>query len=146
MGKACAKSRDGARDSNWTSDQWLRRQMSFHVYGRQIRMENQYDDFLKVMQDNAACFHLFRFYIHFTQQPKFGSSRKALWETHTNFWLTTMQFTRISSIRIRVIVRSCCARYNLILFYEFATNRNWCARPSSSRVLKEALLCSKIFF
>ena len=40
-----------------------------------IRQENQYDDFVSVMQDSTACFHLFRFYINFIQQPQFGSSR-----------------------------------------------------------------------
>ena len=34
-----------------------------------IRVENQYDDLVKVMQDSTGCFHLFRFYIHFIRQP-----------------------------------------------------------------------------
>ena len=65
-------------------------------------------------------FHLFRFYIHAICQPLFGSSRKALWEIHTYFCWTHMQFPRISSVCIRVIVRACCvrdarcARYQLI--------------------------------
>ena len=50
-----------------------------------IRVENQYDDFVKVMQDSTACFHLLRFYIfilydnrsldraakHFCSSPEF---------------------------------------------------------------------------
>ena len=82
-----------------------------------IRVENQYDDFVNVMQDSIARFHLFRFYIHFIRQLLIGSSHKALWEIHTNFCLTTMQFTRISSIRICVIVRICWACY--YIFFGF---------------------------
>ena len=51
MGRACAKSCDGARGSNWTSDQWFSFQWKFHV-----RVENQYDDFVKAMQDSMAFF------------------------------------------------------------------------------------------
>ena len=46
MCRACAKSRDGARCSNWTSDQWLWRQMSYYIL---FSVENSciFDRFLK---------------------------------------------------------------------------------------------------
>ena len=75
-----------------------------------IMEENKYDDFVKVMQDSTVCFHLFRLHNHFIRQPMFGSSHKALWEIHINSCLTIMQFTRISSLCIGVIVRACCTR------------------------------------
>ena len=53
------------------------------MYTGLIRVENQYNAFVNVMQNSTECFHLFRFYIHL---PYFGSSRKALWEIHTNFF------------------------------------------------------------
>ena len=31
-------------------------QWTFHVYGPRYRVENQYDDFVKVMQDTTVCF------------------------------------------------------------------------------------------
>ena len=39
------------------------------MYMASIRAENQYNDFVKAMQDSTTCFHLFRFYIQFMQQP-----------------------------------------------------------------------------
>ena len=34
-----------------------------------IRVEKEYEDFVKVMQDSMACFHLLRVYILFIRQP-----------------------------------------------------------------------------
>ena len=66
-------SKTGAPGSNWTSDHWLWRQMLYYILVSSveisIRVENQYDDFVKVMQNSMACFHLFRFYIHFIWKP-----------------------------------------------------------------------------
>ena len=42
--------------------------MDVACIGASIRMENQYDVFVKVMQDGISCFHLFRSYILFMQQ------------------------------------------------------------------------------
>ena len=51
IGRACAKSQDGAGCSNWTSDQWLWRQMSYYILVSVDlkQVENMYDDFVKVM-------------------------------------------------------------------------------------------------
>ena len=78
--------------------------MSFYILVSKVvscirasfRLENQYNVFVKVTQDGISCFHLLRSYILFMRQPQVGTSRKALWEIHTNFCLTTMQFTLIS--------------------------------------------------
>ena len=56
-----------------------------------IGLENQFDVFVKVMQDAISCLHLFRPYILLL-----GTSRKALRDIHTNICLTTKQFIRIS--------------------------------------------------
>ena len=34
-----------------------------------IRVEKEYEDFVKVTQDSKACFHLLRLYILFIRQP-----------------------------------------------------------------------------
>ena len=65
-----------------------------------FRLENQCDVFIKVLQDGISCFHLFRSYILFMRQPQVGTSRKALWEIHQFFCLTTMHFSRISNAHV----------------------------------------------
>ena len=40
-------------------------QRKFYVLRASIRVENQYDDFVKVKQDSTSCFDLFRVYINF---------------------------------------------------------------------------------
>ena len=103
----------GTCGSNWTSDKWLWRQMSYYIFvsveisciQASFWVENQDDDFAKIIQDST------RVFIYLGTTTVIGSSRIALWEIHSNFCLTTMQFIRFFSIRIRVIVRACCARY-----------------------------------
>ena len=70
-----------------------------------IGVGNQYKDFFKVMQDSAACFQLFRFKLFFYDNRNLDRAAK-----HFGRLTPIMQFTRISSICIRVIVRACYAR------------------------------------
>ena len=54
-------------------------QWKFHVHRTQFRVENQNDDFVKVMQDSTECFHLLRFYIPFSKISRardFGAPKR----------------------------------------------------------------------
>ena len=112
---------------NWMSDQWLWHQMSYNILvsvviscnGASIRVENQCDDFVKIIQDRLACFHLFRFYIHFV-----WIKPQSIMEDSHQFCLTTMQFIRISSRRIHVIFWVSCARYYCLHRINFKNSNN----------------------
>ena len=66
------------------SDQWLLLQVSYYILVSMeipsirttIRVENQYDYFVKIMQERTVCFNLFRFYIHFIRRRSLDRAAK----------------------------------------------------------------------
>ena len=57
--------------------------LSFNTY--LLNIFDNVKSFFSMRMNTMACFHLFRFYILIIRQPLVGTSRKALWEIHTNF-------------------------------------------------------------
>ena len=76
----------------------------FHVYGPKFGWKTNTIFLLKLY--SMACFHLFRFIIHFIWQTYLGSSFKTLWEIPvlTNFCLTTMQLILLKLLRSLLII------------------------------------------
>ena len=92
------------------------------MYTGSIRLEDQFDIFVKVIQDGTYLVFIYLGLIYtFYATTVSRNEPESLWEIHNNFCLTTMQFTRISYAHVLslcVIVRVFCAPYNWSTDYQ----------------------------